>query len=328
MALLRSPCTALLVALAAFTALASPTLAQTYPAKPITIVVAYAPGAASDLLGRTVGEQLSQMWGQTVVIDNRAGAGGNVGAAYAARQPADGYTLMVGTDAMMTSNIYLYKDQPFHPAKDFAPITNVGSNVIALTINPAALPGVDSIADLIAYAKKNPGKLSFGSSGTASPHHLAGELLKQKAGIDIMHVPYKGGGAAVNDLLGGHIPMAFLSLSSAIPAVASGKVKMLGVVDKTRYSGLPDVPAIAETVPGFEMSSWLGIFAPAGTPEPIVAKLNEAIIKIIRSDAVKGKFAALGVSVIGNTPAELAATIKDGLEVRGQLVKAVGIQPE
>jgi tripartite-type tricarboxylate transporter receptor subunit TctC len=314
--------------IAATLGLAQSALAQTYPTRPITIVVAYAPGAASDLIGRTVGEQLQAMFGQTVIIDNRAGAGGNVGAAYAARQPADGYTIMVGTDAMLTSNVYLYKDTPFNPAKDFAPITNVGSNVIALTINSASMPNVNTIPDFIAYAKANPGKLSFGSSGAASPHHLAGELLKQKASIDIMHVPYKGGGAAANDLIGGHIPMAFLSLSSAIPAMGSGKVKMIGVVDKTRYAGLPDVPAIAETLPGFEMSSWLGFFAPAGTPEPIVAKLNEAIIKIIRSDAVKGKFAALGLSVIGSTPGELVATVRDGLDVRGQLVKTVGIQPE
>jgi len=308
--------------------LTTPALAQTYPSKPITIVVGYAPGASSDLIGRTVGEGLTAMRGQTVIIDNRAGAGGNVGAGYAARQPADGYTLMVGTDAMMTSNIYLYKDSPFHPVKDFAPITNAGNNVIALTINKEALPTVNTVADFIAYARQNPGKIGFGTAGTASPHHLAGELLKVKTGIDITHIPYKGGGAAVNDLIGGHIPAAFLSLSSAIPAMATGKVKMLGVVDKQRYSGTPDVPTIAETVPGFEMSSWLGFFAPAGTPEPIIARLNEAIVKIVRSDAVKGKLAALGVEAVGSPPAEVAAMIKNGLEVRGALVKAVGIQPE
>jgi tripartite-type tricarboxylate transporter receptor subunit TctC len=309
-------------------ALIAPALAQTYPSKPITIVVAYAPGASSDLIGRTVGEGLTAMWGQTVVIDNRPGAGGNVGAGFAARQPADGYTILVGTDAMMTSNIYLYRESPFHPARDFAPITNAGNNVIALTINKQAMPGVETVADFIAYAKKNPGKVGFGSAGTASPHHLAGELLKVKTGIDIMHVPYKGGGAAVNDLIGGHIPSAFLSLSSAIPAMATGKVKMLGVVDRKRYSGAPDVPTIAETVPDFEMSSWLGFFVPTGTPAPVIARLNEAIVKIVRSDAVKAKLAALGVEAVGSTPAEVAEMVKTGLAVRGELVKAVGIKPE
>jgi tripartite-type tricarboxylate transporter receptor subunit TctC len=179
---------------ALLTAMAAPALAQTYPTRPITIVVGYPPGASSDLLARTVGDPLSAALGQPVVIDNRSGAGGNVGAAYVARAPADGYTLMVGTDAMLTSNIYLYKNTPFDPVKDFAPITNAGANIICLAVS-TQLPA-NSIAELIAYARANPGKLSFGSSGTASPHHLAGELLRQKAGIDILHVPYKGGGAA------------------------------------------------------------------------------------------------------------------------------------
>jgi tripartite-type tricarboxylate transporter receptor subunit TctC len=315
---------AVLVFAATLVATAAP--AQNYPSRQITIVVAYPPGASSDLIGRTVADGLTSAWGQTVIVDNRAGAGGNVGAAFVARAPADGYTLMVGTDAMMTSNIYLYKNAGFDPAKDFAPITNGGANIICLAVN-ADLP-VKSVAELIAYAKANPGKLSYGSSGTASPHHLSGELLRQRAGIDITHIPYKGGGAAVNDVVGGHIPMAFLSMSSAVPALPSGKIRILGVVEKTRYAAMPEIPAIAETVPGFEMSSWLGLFAPAGTPQPIIARLNEAIVKIVRSDAVKAKFAALGFAVIGSTPEELAETVKSGLELRGQLVKAANIQPE
>jgi len=168
----------------------APALAQTYPTRPVTIVVGYPPGASSDLLARTVGDPLSAMLGQPVVVDNRSGAGGNVGAAYVARAPGDGYTLMVGTDAMLTSNVYLYKNTPFDPVRDFAPITNAGANIICLAVS-TALP-VNSVAELIAYARANPGKLSFGSSGTASPHHLAGELLRLKANIDILHVPYKG----------------------------------------------------------------------------------------------------------------------------------------
>src|SRR5262245_4064928 len=304
----------------------APALAQTYPTRPITIVVGYPPGASSDLLARTVSDPLSAALGQPVVVDNRSGAGGNVGAAYVARAPGDGYTLMVGTDAMLTSNIYLYKNTPFDPVQDFAPITNPGANIICLAVT-AQLP-VNSVAELIAYARANPGKLSFGSSGTASPHHLAGELLRLKANIDILHVPYKGGGAALNDLLGGHIPMAFLSMSAAVPALATGKIRILAVVDKTRYGAMPDIPTIGETVPGFEMSSWLGIFAPAGTPPEIITKLNGAIVKILVDPAIKEKLAAVGFAVIGGTPAELANAVKTGLALRGELMRAADIRPE
>jgi tripartite-type tricarboxylate transporter receptor subunit TctC len=305
---------------------ATSALAQTYPTHPVSIVVGYPPGATSDLLGRTVGDPLSTALGQPVVIDNRAGAGGNVGATYVARAPADGYTLMVGTDAMMTNNIYLYKNTPFDPAKDFAPITNAGVNIICLAVN-ADLP-IRSVAELVAYARANPGKLSFGSSGTASPHHLSGELLRQKAGIDIQHVPYKGGGAAVNDLLGGHIGLAFLSLSSAVPQLSTGKIRIIAVVEKSRYAGLPDVPTIAETVPGVEMSSWLGFFAPAATPQPIVARLHDEMVRILKTDAVRDKLGNLGFSVTGSSPAELADDVRSGLALRGQLMKSAGIEPE
>jgi tripartite-type tricarboxylate transporter receptor subunit TctC len=300
--------------------------AQTYPAHPVSIVVGYPPGATSDLLARTVGDQLSTALGQPVVIDNRPGAGGNVGAAYVARAPGDGYTLMVGTDAMLTSNLYLYKNTPFDPAKDFAPITNAGVNIICLAVN-AELP-IRSVAELVSYTRANPGKLSFGTPGTASPHHLSGELLRLKAGIDIQHVPYKGGGPAVNDLLGGHIGLAFLSLSSALPQVSTGKIRILAVVENSRYAGLPDVPTIAETVPGVEMSSWLGFFAPAGTPQPIVARLNEEMVRILKTDAARDKLGNLGFDVTGSSPAELADDVRTGLAVRGQLMKSAGIEPE
>ena len=306
--------------------LTTPALAQTYPSKPITIVVGYAPGASSDLIGRTVGEGLTAMWGQTVIIDNRAGAGGNVGAGYAARQPADGYTLMVGTDAMMTTNIYLYKNAPFDPVKDFAPVIYAGANIICLAVN-TEFPA-QSVADVIAYARANPGKLHYGSSGAGSPHHLAGELLRQKTGIDIVHVPYRGGGATINDLLGGHIKVAFLSLSTAVPHLTTGKIKILAVVEKARYQAMPDVPTIGETVPGFEMSSWHGIFAPAGTSVPVIARLNAAIREVLKTEAVKEKLGVLGVAVATSTPEELADIVKTGLTSRGELVKAANIQPE
>jgi tripartite-type tricarboxylate transporter receptor subunit TctC len=279
----------------ALAAAPAPAPAQDYPVRPITIVVGYTPGAASDTLARTVGDRLSAAWGQPVIIDNRPGVGGNIGAAHVARAPADGYTLMVGTDATMTSNVHLYKSTPFDPVKDFAPITNAAANIIALAVH-ADVPA-RSVRELIDYARANPGTLNYGSSGAGSPHHLAGELLRQKAGIDIVHVPYRGGGAAINDLLGGHIKAAFLSLSAAVPHLATGKIWLIAVVEKTRYAAMPELPTIGETVPGFEMSSWVAFFAPAGTPAPLIARLNDAMVR-------------------------------NGLAVRGELVKAANIRVE
>ena len=315
---------ALVAALVVFAPLVAS--AQTYPNHPITVIVGYTPGAVSDLAARTISEGLNAAWGQPVIVDNRPGSGSNIAAGMVARAAPDGYTLMVGTDATLTSNVFLYKHTPFDPVKDFTPITNFGANIICLAVN-ADLP-IKTVADVIAYAKANPGKLSYGSSGTGSPHHLAGEQLRQKAGIDIAHIPYKGGGAAVNDLLGGHIGMAFLSLSAAVPQVSTGKIRIVAMVEKTRYAGMPEIPTIGETVPGFEMSSWVGLFAPANTPQPIVAQLNKEIAKVLNNEAVRAKLANLGLVVLASSPGELAETVKDGLKVRGELIKAAGIQAE
>jgi len=311
---------------AALLALPAAAAAQSYPSRPITIVIGYTPGAVSDLAARTISDGLHQAWGQPVIVENRPGSGGNIGAAYVARAAPDGYTLMVGTDAQLASNVHLYKHVGFDPVKDLAPVAYAGANIICLAVN-TQLP-INSVADLIAYAKQNPGKLAYGTSGVGSPHHLAGELLRQKTGIDIQHVPYRGGGAAVNDLLGGHIGMAFLSLSAVVPHVNTGKVRIIAMVEKTRYAAMPDIPTIGETVPDFEMSSWLGIFAPAGTPADVIAKLNDGIAKVLTAEAVKAKLANLGLVVVAGKPEELANVVKDGLKVRGDLVKAAGIQPE
>jgi tripartite-type tricarboxylate transporter receptor subunit TctC len=307
-------------------AFAAPAAAQDYPTRPITLLVPQTPGASSDLLARTLGERLLAAWGQAIVIENRPGAGGNVGAAVVARAAPDGYTIMIGTDAMMTSNIHLYKNMTFDPAKDFVPLAMAGANIIALAVH-ADVP-VKTMPDLIAHAKANPGRLKYGTPGAASPHHLSGELLSQKAGIEIVHVPYRGGGPAANDLLGGHIPMAFLSLSAAVPLLPTGKIRLIALVDKTRYAAMPDLPTIGETVPGFEMSSWLGVFAPAGVPAPLVARLNETITKIFNDPPVKDKLAGLGLVVTPMTSAELAAMIKAQVEVSGALIKAAKIEPQ
>src|SRR6266851_10413739 len=310
----------------ALSVIAAPALAQDYPTRPVTIVVGYPPGATSDLVARTIGERLNAAWGHSVIVDNRSGVGGNIAAAYAARAQGDGYTLLVGTDAMMTSNVYLYKNSPFDPVKDFSPVIYAGANIICLAVH-TDFPA-NSVADVIAYARANPGKLNYGSSGIGSPHHLAGELMRQKTGIDVVHVPYRGGGATINDLIGGHIKVAFLSLSTAVPHLAGGKIKILAVVEKTRYAPMPDIPTIGETIPGFEMSSWIGLFAPAGTPTPLVARLNEAVARVLTTPEVKDKLAVLGVAVATSTAAELADIVKTGLAARGELIKAANIQAE
>jgi tripartite-type tricarboxylate transporter receptor subunit TctC len=307
-------------------ALATAAQAQIYPSRPITVVSGYAPGAASDFLARIVGDALQTKWGQPYVVENRPGSGSNIAAAYVARSAPDGHTLMVANDATLTSNVHLFKATPFDPAKDFAPIINICANIIVLVVNPD-LP-VKTVADLIDYAKKNPGKLSYGSSGVGSPHHLAGELLAQMADIKLTHIPYKGGGLAANDVMGGHIPMAFLSLVAARALADAGKIRIVAVVESTRYDGLPDVPRIGETVPGFEMASFVGIIAPAGTPQPVVARLNETIAAALKNEAVSRKFAELGLAVVASSPEEFARTIKEGIAVRGRLVKAAGIAPE
>jgi tripartite-type tricarboxylate transporter receptor subunit TctC len=305
---------------------ALPARAQDYPSRPITVVSAQASGGASDTVVRAVQERLQAALGQPIVMENRPGASGNVGAAQVARAAPDGHTLMIGTDAMMTSNVHLFKSMPFDPVKDFAPITNAGINIIVLAVH-ADVPA-KSVAELVAYAKANPGKLQFGTSGVASPHHLAGELLKLKTGIDIVHVPYRGGALSANDLAGGHIAMAFVSYSAVAALIPTGKIRVLAVVEKTRYAALPDVPTIGETIPGFEMSSWLGFFAPAGTPGPIVTRLHDQLVKILNVDQVKERLAAVGLAVVAGTPAELAETVRNGIAVRGELVKAAKIEPQ
>lgn len=307
-------------------AAALPASAQEYPSRPISIVSAQASGGASDTVVRAVQERLQAALGQPIVMENRPGASGNVGAAQVARAVPDGYTLLVGTDAIMTSNVHLFKSMPFDPVKDFAPITNAGANIIVLAVH-ADVP-VKSVAELVGYARANPGKIQFGSSGVASPHHLAGELLKLKTGIDIVHVPYRGGALSANDLAGGHIAMAFLSYSSVAALIPTGKVRILAVVEKTRYAALQDIPTVGETIPGFEMSSWLGFFAPAGTPSPVVTRLHDEMVKILNVDQVKERLAAVGLAVVAGTPADLAETIRNGIAVRGELVKAAKIEPQ
>jgi tripartite-type tricarboxylate transporter receptor subunit TctC len=306
--------------------LAAAAVAQPYPHKPIKLVVPYPPGASTDVVARLVGQKVGEDLGQPVIVENRGGASGNIGSDSVAKAAPDGYTFLLATDATHSSNAYLFKNFPFDVIKDVTPITLAAKNIIVLVAHPSFPP--NNVRELIDYAKKHPGALSYGSAGQGSPHHLAGAMLNQMAGIDLMHVPYKGGGPAATDVLGGQIPIIFSSLVTVSQQIQAGKLKVLGVTEKTRHAGLPDVPAIAETLPGFEMSSWLGFFGPPNLPAPILAKLHDAIVKALATPEVSAKLNAAGLLVVGNTPQQFAAQQKSDYDKRGALIKAIGIQPE
>lgn len=304
----------------------SPAAAQTFPDRPIRLVVPYPPGASTDILGRTVAQKMSESLGQQVVVDNKGGASGNIGSELVAKSASDGYTFMVGTDATHAANFHLMAAPSFHPVNDFTPLTLAVSNPVVLVVHPSV--PVKTVPELIDYVKANPGKGSFGSSGIGSPHHLAGELLKQMTGAPFVHVSYRGGGPALNDVLGGQIPMIFASVVTALPHIKAGKLRAIGVTQAARYAGLPDVPAIAETLPGFEMNSWLAFFAPAKLPSALTSKLNEGIVKALRDPEVHQKMDVGGLIVVANSPAEFAEQQRRDFEQRGRLIKAAGIKAE
>ncbi len=294
-----------------------------FPSKTITIIVPFAAGGTTDILARVVAQGMGAELGQPVVVDNRAGAGGNIGGQLAARAPADGYTLFMGTVGTHAINAALYKKMPFDPIKDFAPLTRVANVPNLLVANPAQ--PFKTVQELIAYAKANPGKINFGSSGSGSSIHLSGELFKSMAKVDMQHVPYKGSAPAVTDLLGNQIAIMFDNMPSAIQHVRSGKLRAIAVTTAKRSPELPDVPTIAEAgVPGYEATSWFGMFAPAGTPAPVVAKLNATIVKVLAMPDIKKKLAEQGAEAAGETPEQFAAFIQKESVKWGKVVKESG----
>jgi tripartite-type tricarboxylate transporter receptor subunit TctC len=301
--------------------------AQAWPDKAIRLVVPYPPGASTDAVGRIVGQAISGPLGQTVIVDNKGGASGNIGSNDVAKAAPDGYTLLLGTDATHTANFHLAANPPFHPVKDFTPLTIAALNPIVLVTNPAHTPAKD-LAELIAAVKADPLKGSYGSSGLGSPHHLAGELLKLRSGAPLSHVPYKGGGPAVNDLLGGTIPMVFASLITVLQHIKSGRLRAIVFTQPKRYEGLPEVPTLTETWPGTEMNSWLGFFAPANLPPAITQRISDEMLKALRGAEVKAKLEAAGMIVIALSPADSAAQVAREFESRGQLIRAAGIKAE
>ena len=293
--------------------------AQSWPARPVTLVVPYPPGAATELVARSIQQRLSASLGQPVVIENRAGAGGSIGAASVAKAPPDGYRFLMATQPIVTISPHLQKDMGFDPLKDLTPLTNAVNASVAIAVS-ASLP-VQTLAELFAHAKRNPGTLSYGTAGAGSPQHIGGVLLGQRAGIEWTHVPYKGGGPMLTDLLAGHVKVGIATLSVFRPYAADKRLKILAVGDKTRFAALPDIPTIAETLPGFELSTWLAFYGPGGLPADIVRTLSGELIKALRADEVRAKLADAGMPVAADGPEALAATGRAEHELYGRIIR-------
>lgn len=294
-----------------------------YPAKPIRLVVPFPAGGGADAIARTVAPKLSQVLGQSVVIDNKAGAGGNIGAEFVARAPADGYTLLYGTNGTHAINQTLYGNLRFDPVADFAPVSRLTEIAPMLVVNPV-LP-VKNVAELVAYARANPGKINYASAGNGTTSHLAGEMFKTLAGVDIVHIPYRGGGAAMMDVIAGRAPMMIDVMPNALPQVQGGKVRGLAVTTAHRAASAPEFPTIAEAgLPGFELAAWDGILAPAGTPQPVIAKLNAAIREALADPQVAASLAARGAQPVPGSPAEFARHIQTESTKWAGLVKSSG----
>jgi tripartite-type tricarboxylate transporter receptor subunit TctC len=297
--------------------------AQTYPSKPIRLVVPFPPGGSLDVVARAIGQKLTEAWGQPIIIDNRPGAGGNIGADLVAKSAADGYTILEGALSTHAVNVSLYSRLPYDPVKDFAPITLVAVTPNVLVVN-ASFP-VNSVPELIAYAKAHPGKLSFGSGSNGSAGHLAGELFKSEAGVDMVHVPYKGAAPALQALLAGDTHLMFDNLANSTPQWKAGKLKALAVTTAKRSALAPELPTLAETgLPGFDISTWWGFMAPAGTPKEIVAKWNTEVARILGTPEMKQFFAQQGAEPAPTTPEEFAALIKSEIAKYAKIVKASG----
>ena len=317
--------------LAGATALAPPVLfgglaraADPYPNRLITIVVPQAPGGANDVIGRALAQKLAGTIGAAVIVDNRPGAGGNLGTGYVARQPKDGYTLLLNAQSVQTINPFLYRKAGFDPVKDFEPVMEVGVAPYMLAVNNA-LP-VRNLRELVALAKAQPGKINFASAGNGTVNHMLGEMLKTAAGIDIVHVPYRGAAAAAADVIGGQAQITFGSIAGLLPFVKSGQLRALGVCTEKRTALAPDLPTLAETIPGLYANAWYGLFAPAGTPREIVLKLHGEIARAIDTPEMKERFLALGVEPAASTPEQLASLVREDLVRWARIVKDSGAQ--
>lgn len=306
---------------------ALPAHADEWPSKPIRWVVPFPPGGAMDAIARALGEKASKSLGQSVVIENKSGAGGNIGADNVAKSPGDGYTIMI-TSIGMATNMALYQKLSYDPVKDFAPVSLLAVVPNVLVTN-ATQPSVKTVADVIANAKAQPGKLTYASAGNGTSIHLAGEVFASQAKVDMLHIPYKGSGPAVTDLLGGQVNYMFDSITSAKPHILSGKLRAVGLTTAKRSSALPNVPTLAESgLAGYEVSPWFAVFAPASTPKPIIAKLNAALLDAMKQPDIKAKFETIGAESIGSTPEELGKYLNQEIARWGKLIKDQNIKSD
>jgi len=314
---------ALAAGIAALVASAPIATAADYPTKPVTLMIGFAPGGPSDVMARILTRKLEELLKQPFVIENRAGAGGSIAGTAVARTTPDGYTVLLATGSMLAINVSLYKNLGYDPEKDFEPISLIGTQTNVLYLHPSV--PAKSFAELIAHAKANPGKLSFGSGGNGTPAHLAGELLKIEAKIDITHVPFRGTGPALQSVIGGHVPMAFNPPSPLLPHIQSGAIRPVAITTLKRTAVLPDVPTIAESgFPGFEATTWHALVVPAGTPKDVIAALHRATVATVNDPAVRKALVDLGIDVVGGTPEELRAYLKSEIPKWAEVVKASG----
>jgi tripartite-type tricarboxylate transporter receptor subunit TctC len=297
--------------------------AQPYPSKPIRIFVTIGPGAAADVLTRMVGEKLAPRLGTPIVIENRAGAGGNIAADAVAKSAPDGYTLLMASSSTHGANVSVYPKLPFDPIKDFAPIVLVASNPNVLVVPPSL--GVNSLAELLALARQKPGELTYASGGTGTSMHLSGEVLAMLGGVKLQHIPFKSTPEAINAALAGEVSMTFASAPTAMSQVKAGKLKALGLTSERPLPSLPEVqPLAAQGLAGFDVSAWFGFAAPAGTPEPVIARLNSETLAVLAIPDVRERFAALGMEPLGSTAAEFGAFIRTEIQRLGAVVRASG----
>jgi tripartite-type tricarboxylate transporter receptor subunit TctC len=317
----------LFLALAAVLGSAS-AVAQSYPSRPLRLVVPYPPGGPLDIMARAIGQKLSEAWSQPVVVDNRAGAGGNIGAELVAKSAADGYTLLMGAVATHAINPSLYAKLPYDPVKDFVPVALVAQVPNILVVNPAV--PARTVKELIELARARPGYLNFGSGSTGSTGHLAGELFNTMAGVKMVHIPYKGGAPAMADLLAGQVQLMFDNLANALPNVKAGRLRALAVTTLARSPAMPELPTIAESgLPGFDLTTWFGIMLPAGTPPGIVARLNAEIVRALNATDVRERLEKMGAEVpANNTPEHFAAFIRSEAAKYAQVVRDSGAKVE
>jgi len=290
------------------------------------MIISFPPGGALDVVGRPVAQKLSEVFKQPVVVENRGGAGGTIGSEYVAKQPADGHVILLTAGTSHGTGSSFYPNLPYDPIRDFVAIAAAVEVVVALAAHPSFEP--KTMKELLDYARANPGKVSYGSSGIGSPMHLAGELLRESARVDIVHIPYKGAGPAITDLLGGQIPLAFVSLASVMGHIKAGKLRGMAVVEAQRYRGMPEIPTIKETVPNYDMfTSWLGFFAPAGTPREVVTKLNAEINKALADPELGAALEARALVRLNTTPEQFTEMVRKELELGARFAKMVGGKP-